>query len=43
MTFIEYAQLAYAGLGKVTDQPMPKWEELSPKIQEAWVPQLERS
>ena len=43
MTFIEYAQLAYAAYGKVTDfknyqgLPMPKWEELPPKIQEAWV------
>lgn len=37
------AQEVYGAYGKVTDfknfqgNPMPKWEELPPKIQEAWV------
>lgn len=43
MNFDEYAKRAYAAYGKVTDfknyqgLPMPKWEELPPKILEAWI------
>jgi hypothetical protein len=43
MTYQDYAKQAYQAYGKVTDfknyqgLPMPKWEELPPKIQEAWI------
>lgn len=42
LTIEEVAQIAYQAYGTVTDfknyqgLPMPKWNELTPKIQEAW-------
>jgi hypothetical protein len=41
--FVPFAQSAYDAYGEVTDHknyqglPMPKWEELTPRIQQAWV------
>lgn len=43
MDKIQLAQVAYNSYGSVTDyknfqgNPMPSWEQLPPKIQEAWI------
>lgn len=43
MTTLDVAKIAYEAYGAVTDYknyqglPMPKWEELPSKIQQAWV------
>lgn len=42
MTKLQLSKLAYAAYGAVTDfknyqgLPMPEWDNLPPKIQEAW-------